>query len=66
MSAADLCGLGIGELARRYRARDVSPVDVATAHLAAIEKLDKTLWLLLAGARKERISAAEADAEWGT
>ena len=43
MAAADLCGLGIGELARRYRAREVSPVDVATAHLAAIEKLDKTL-----------------------
>ena len=43
MAAADLCWLGIGELGRRYRAREVSPVDVATAHLAAIEKLDKTL-----------------------
>src|SRR5262249_60013190 len=43
MSAADLCWLGIGELGRRYRAREVSPVDVATAHLSAIEKQDKTL-----------------------
>src|SRR5215468_9228617 len=43
MGAADLCWLGIGELGRRYRAREISPVDVATAHLAAIEKLDKTL-----------------------
>src|SRR5262249_58169507 len=43
MGAADLCWLGIGDLGRRYRAREISPVDVATAHLAAIEKLDKTL-----------------------
>ena len=43
MAAADLCDLGIAELGRRYRSRDVSPVDVATAHLTRIERLDKSL-----------------------
>src|SRR2546426_1118023 len=43
MAAAELCDLGIGELGRRYRARELSPVDVAAAHLARIERLDKTL-----------------------
>jgi len=43
MAAAELCDLGIGELGRRYRARGLSPVDVAAAHLARIEQLDKTL-----------------------
>ena len=43
MAAADLCDLGIAELGRRYRARELSPVDVTTAHLARIERLDKTL-----------------------
>ena len=43
MAAAELCDLGIAELGRRYRSRELSPVDVATAHLAAIEQLDKTL-----------------------
>ena len=43
MAAADLCDLGIAELGRRYRAREVSPVDIATAHLARIDRLDKTL-----------------------
>src|SRR5215470_7880254 len=43
MATADLCDLGIAELGRRYRSREVSPVDVATAHLARIDRLDKTL-----------------------
>ena len=44
MAAADLCDLGIAELGRRYRSRDVSlAVDVATAHLTRIERLDKSL-----------------------
>ena len=43
MAAAELCDLGIGELGRRYRARGLSPVDVAAAHLARIEQVDKTL-----------------------
>ena len=43
MATADLCDLGIAELGRRYRSRDVSPVDVATAHLTRIERLDKSL-----------------------
>jgi aspartyl-tRNA(Asn)/glutamyl-tRNA(Gln) amidotransferase subunit A len=43
MSDVELAYLGIAELARRYRARDLSPVEVATAHLERIERLDKTL-----------------------
>ena len=43
MAAAELCDFGAAELARRYRARDLSPVDVATAHLSRIESLDKKL-----------------------
>jgi aspartyl-tRNA(Asn)/glutamyl-tRNA(Gln) amidotransferase subunit A len=43
MGAAELCDLGIAELGRRYRSRELSPVDIATAHLARIDQLDKTL-----------------------
>jgi aspartyl-tRNA(Asn)/glutamyl-tRNA(Gln) amidotransferase subunit A len=43
MSAPELCYLGIAELARRYRARELSPVDVATAHLDRIRSLDERL-----------------------
>src|SRR5262249_22669031 len=43
MAAAELHDLGIAELGRLYRAREASPVDVATAHLARIERLDKSL-----------------------
>ena len=43
MAAAELTDLGIAELGRRYRTRELSPVDVATAHLARIGRLDKTL-----------------------
>jgi len=43
MGSADLCDLGIADLGRRYRSHEFSPVDVATAHLARIERQDKTL-----------------------
>jgi aspartyl-tRNA(Asn)/glutamyl-tRNA(Gln) amidotransferase subunit A len=43
VASADLCDLGIADLAQRYRRREVSPVDVAAAHLGRIERLDKTL-----------------------
>ena len=43
MATTELCDLGIGELGRRYRGRGLSPVDVAAAHLARIEQVDKTL-----------------------
>jgi aspartyl-tRNA(Asn)/glutamyl-tRNA(Gln) amidotransferase subunit A len=43
MAAADLTDLGIAELRRRYRSREVSPLEVTRAHLARIERLDKTL-----------------------
>jgi aspartyl-tRNA(Asn)/glutamyl-tRNA(Gln) amidotransferase subunit A len=43
MAAVELCHLGIAELGRRYRSHELSPVDVASAHLARIERLDKTL-----------------------
>jgi aspartyl-tRNA(Asn)/glutamyl-tRNA(Gln) amidotransferase subunit A len=39
----ELTDLGIAELGRRYRTRELSPVDVATAHLQRIERVDKTL-----------------------
>src|SRR5262249_58406065 len=43
MAGAELCDLGIADLGRRYRARELSPVEVTTAHLARIERQDKTL-----------------------
>lgn len=43
MASADVCDLGIAELGRRYRGRELSPVDVATAHLSRIDQLDKKL-----------------------
>ena len=43
MAAADLCYLGIAELARKYRAKELSPVEVADAHLQRIESVDKKL-----------------------
>jgi aspartyl-tRNA(Asn)/glutamyl-tRNA(Gln) amidotransferase subunit A len=43
MASAELCDLGIADLGRRYRARELSPVEVTTAHLARIERQDKTL-----------------------
>jgi aspartyl-tRNA(Asn)/glutamyl-tRNA(Gln) amidotransferase subunit A len=43
MATGELWDLGIAELGRRYRARELSPVDVATAHLGRIERVDKTL-----------------------
>src|SRR5919198_1085736 len=43
MAAVELCDLGIAELGRRYRTRELSPVDVVSAHLSRIERLDKTL-----------------------
>jgi aspartyl-tRNA(Asn)/glutamyl-tRNA(Gln) amidotransferase subunit A len=43
MTSGEPCDLGIAELGRRYRARELSPVDVASAHLSRIERLDKTL-----------------------
>src|SRR5262245_48954880 len=41
--AAETEYLGIAELGRRYRRRELSPSEVATAHLGRIERLDKTL-----------------------
>jgi aspartyl-tRNA(Asn)/glutamyl-tRNA(Gln) amidotransferase subunit A len=43
MTTAELCDLGMDELGRRYRAGDLSPVEVASAYLGRIERLDKTL-----------------------
>src|SRR5262249_39490020 len=60
MSAGDLCRLGVRELSRRYRARDVSPVDVANAHLAAIEKLDKPLTSYITSTSERALADARA------
>jgi len=62
MAAAELCDLGIAELGRRYRARTLSPVDVATAHLDRIDRLDKTLNCYITVTR-DRALADARDAE---
>ncbi|MBI3966741.1 MAG: hypothetical protein HY329_13990 [Chloroflexi bacterium] len=41
--SADLCFLSAHELGRRYRTRDLSPVEVADAHLRRIEALNARL-----------------------
>jgi len=43
MAAEELCWAGIGELGRRFRQRELSPVEYATDLLQRIERLDKTL-----------------------
>jgi aspartyl-tRNA(Asn)/glutamyl-tRNA(Gln) amidotransferase subunit A len=43
VGTSELYDLGIAELGRRYRAHELSPVDVAEAYLGRIERLDKTL-----------------------
>jgi aspartyl-tRNA(Asn)/glutamyl-tRNA(Gln) amidotransferase subunit A len=63
MSSAELCDLGIVELGRRYRARELSPVDVAMAHLGRIERLDKTLNSYLTVTTEQAIADARAAEE---
>src|SRR5258705_3897785 len=60
MAAADLCDLGIAELGRRYRGRELSPVDVTTAHLARIERLDKTLNSYVTVTAEQALAGARA------
>jgi len=43
MNALELCYLSAGELSRRIKKRDVSPVEIVDAHLARIGETDGTL-----------------------
>jgi aspartyl-tRNA(Asn)/glutamyl-tRNA(Gln) amidotransferase subunit A len=60
MSAPELCDLGITELGRRYRTRELSPVDVAMAYLTRIEQLDKKLNSYLTVTPERAIADARA------
>ncbi len=54
-----LLDLGAMELARRIRAREVSPVEVVDAHIARIEEVNPLLNALVA----DRFEAARAEAK---
>ena len=56
----DLCTLGVSELARLYRCRDVSPVEVAAAHLERCERLNAVLNAYLLILRESALQAARA------
>ena len=63
MGAAEIWDLGIAELGRQYRARELSPVDVAAAYLARIERIDKNLNSYVTVTSEHALSAArEAEA----
>ena len=65
MDATELCYTPATELGRMYRSRDVSPVDVADAVLARIERLNPTINAFLtvaADLARERARASEARA----
>jgi len=61
--ATELWDLGIAELGRRYRARELSPVDVAAAHLSRIESVDKRLSSYVTVTSDRAISDARAAEE---
>jgi len=62
--SAELCSLGIHELAPQLRDRKLSPVELVNAHLARIERLDPQLnSYLCVMADQARESARRAEAE---
>ncbi len=60
MSDDALCFLGGAELGRRIARREVSPVEVARAHLARIERLEPKLNAFLAVTADRALAAAAA------
>src|SRR5215470_2066367 len=65
MNAADLCFTPATELARLIRAREVSPIEIADAVLARIERLNPRLNAFVtvtADLAREQAKAAEARA----
>ena len=64
MSGDELCFLGAAELGRRMARREVSPVEVAAAMLARIERLDPALnGFLLVTEERALAEAREAERE---
>jgi aspartyl-tRNA(Asn)/glutamyl-tRNA(Gln) amidotransferase subunit A len=60
MAGDDLCYAGIGELGRRFRARDVTPVELTTALLRRIEALDPTLHAFVTVTAERALADAKA------
>ncbi len=58
--ADDLCTLGVFELARLYREKQVSPVEVVEAHLARCDRLNPVLNAFLVVLRDSAMEAARA------
>jgi aspartyl-tRNA(Asn)/glutamyl-tRNA(Gln) amidotransferase subunit A len=56
----DLCALGVAELGRLYRARTLSPVEVARATLDRIERLNPVLNAYISVLDKDALAAARA------
>lgn len=56
----ELCALGVAELRRLYRARKLSPVDVAEAVLDRIERLNPGLNAYIAVIKESALAAAKA------
>lgn len=60
MTASDLTRASARDLARMIRTRDVSPVEVLDAHLAAIERINPKLNAIVTLAREQACAAARA------
>ena len=56
----DLCNLGVFELARLYRRKDISPVEVVADHLERCERLNPVLNAYLLILRESALQAARA------
>ena len=64
MDATELCYLSVGELSQLIRKKEVSPVEVAEAHLARIEALEPTLNSFITLLPEHALAAArKAEAE---
>lgn len=58
--ADDLCKLGVFELARLYREKQISPVEVVEAHLRRCDRLNPVLNAFLVILRDSAMEAARA------
>ncbi len=56
----ELCNLGVLELARLYRRKEISPVEVVNAHLQRCERLNPVLNAFLLILRESAIKASQA------
>ena len=56
----ELCHLGVLELARLYRRREISPVEVVNQHLQRTERLNPVLNAFLLILRKSAVQASQA------